>query len=118
MFVQVSWSIDELLRWRDRTSFAGEIYAGVMVLPSVATAERIGAQIPELRAPAHLLDALQRDRDAGVHCAVELVEAVRDSGAFAGVHLIAGRRYAQTAACLGRGAIARLPGGMSMERSA
>ncbi|MFT3855346.1 MAG: methylenetetrahydrofolate reductase [Ilumatobacteraceae bacterium] len=110
LFVQVSWSIDRLLRWRDATAFAGAVYAGVMVLPSAATARRIGAQLPELQAPDALLDALDRDRDAGVRHAVELIEAVRASGAFDRVHLIAGRRFAQTAACLATG--------MTLERSA
>lgn len=103
LFVQVSWEIDALLRWRDGIAFPGAVYAGVMVLPSAATARRIGTQLPELRAPDALLDALDRDRDAGVHHAVELVQAIRASGAFDGVHLIAGRRFAQTADCLGAG---------------
>lgn len=100
LFVQVSWSIDELLRWRDRVSFDGAVYAGVMVLPSAATARRIGERIPELRVPNDWLDLLDRDPDAGVRRAAELIAAIRSSGAFDGVHLVAGRRFRNIAATL------------------
>ena len=45
------------------------------------------------------LDAIERDRTAGVELACELAQAVAESGAFDGVHLIPGVRYRETAAC-------------------
>jgi methylenetetrahydrofolate reductase (NADPH) len=100
IFVQVSWSIDALLRWRDANPVDPPVYAGVMVLPSAATARRIGDRIPELRPPADLVDALEHDRAAGVRRAAELVAEVRASGAFAGVHLVGGSRFREIAEAL------------------
>jgi 5,10-methylenetetrahydrofolate reductase len=100
IFVQVSWSLDALLRWRDANPIDSPVYAGVMVLPSAATARRIGDRVPELRAPVDLVDALEHDGDAGVRRAAELVAGVRASGAFAGVHLVGGGRYREITAAL------------------
>src|SRR6185369_676535 len=47
-FVQVSYSIDALLRWRDANEPAGPVYAGVMVLASAAMARRLAAAIPDI----------------------------------------------------------------------
>ena len=46
LFVQVSWSIDELLRWRDALRFDGPVHAGVMVLPNATAARRITSRVP------------------------------------------------------------------------
>jgi methylenetetrahydrofolate reductase (NADPH) len=40
-----------------------------------------------------MLDRVEHDADAGVELAGELVREIRDSGAFAGVHLIPVGRY-------------------------
>jgi hypothetical protein len=58
--------------------------------PPTAFARRIGERVPELRPPPHIIDALERDRTAGVRIAQELIDALRDSGAFDGVHLVRG----------------------------
>ncbi|ABW10912.1 putative methylenetetrahydrofolate reductase [Parafrankia sp. EAN1pec] len=63
LFVQVSYSVDALLRWRD----------------------------------AH---PVERDRAAGVEAACDQVLQLRDTGAFAGVHLVPVSRYRQVAARL------------------
>src|SRR6476469_7282845 len=35
LFVQVSFSLDDLLAWRRETAFGGPVYAGVLVVPSL-----------------------------------------------------------------------------------
>jgi 5,10-methylenetetrahydrofolate reductase len=49
-----------------------------------------------------LVDNVARDRDAGVDAACEQVLAIRDSGAFDGVHLVPVSRYREVAARLER----------------
>jgi methylenetetrahydrofolate reductase (NADPH) len=100
IFAQVSWSLDELLRWRDTLDFAGPVIPAVLVVSSAAMALRLGERIPQLRAPDAWIDAVANDPDAGVELACDLVERIRASGAFAGVHLVAGARSRQTAAVL------------------
>jgi 5,10-methylenetetrahydrofolate reductase len=102
LFVQVSCELEPLLRWRDSVDFEGPVYAAVMVLPSASMARKLAADIPEIPIPAPWLDALDRDRDAGVGLACDLALAIEDSAAFDGVHLIPGVRYRETAARLER----------------
>jgi 5,10-methylenetetrahydrofolate reductase len=102
LFVQVSYSVDELLRWRDTVDFDGAVYAGVMVLASAGMANKLASDIPDIDIPARLVDAVGHDRDAGVAYACEQVIAVRDSGAFDGVHLVPVSRYREVAARLER----------------
>jgi 5,10-methylenetetrahydrofolate reductase len=97
LFVQVSYSLDRLLAWREQNPLGIPVYAGVMVLASAAMADRIAAQIPDLEIPPALRDELGRDRDAGVRAACRLVEEIRASGAFDGVHLVPVSRYRQVA---------------------
>lgn len=100
LFVQVSHSIDDLLRWRDTLDFDGPVYAAVMALPSAAVARRLSARIPELRVPAPWIAAMEHDPAAGIDLACDLVESIRRSRAFSGVHLIAGARHREVAATL------------------
>jgi len=100
LFVQVSFDLDALLAWRDTVRFDGNVYAGVMVLPSVAMAGKLAAAIPEITVPPSWLEAIEADRSAGVELACKLAQAIADSGAFDGVHLIPGVRYRETAARL------------------
>jgi methylenetetrahydrofolate reductase (NADPH) len=102
VFVQVSFDVEALLRWRDTLDFDGPVYAGVMVLASPAMASRIAAQLGELDIPGALLDELDRDPSAGVEIACAEVEAIRESGAFDGVHLVPVSRYREVAARLER----------------
>ena len=88
VFAQVRFSLDEMLEWRAGIDFAGPVYAGVIVVPSVAMGRKIGADIKELTVPDAWLAAIERDPNAGVDLACDLVEAVRESGAYDGVHLI------------------------------
>ena len=100
LFVQVSFSVPELLEWREHVEFDGPVYAGVMAPPSATMARKLSADIPQLAVPPELIDALKSDRDAGVDFACRMVSDVRDSGAFDGVHLIPVSRYREIAARL------------------
>jgi methylenetetrahydrofolate reductase (NADPH) len=101
-FVQVSYSVDALLRWRESVSLDVPVYAGVMVLASAGMARNLAAAIPDIDIPDQLVDDVARDRDAGVDAACEQVLAIRDSGAFDGVHLVPVSRYREVAARLER----------------
>jgi 5,10-methylenetetrahydrofolate reductase len=100
LFVQVSFDLDRLLAWRDTVEFDGNVYAGVMVLPSASMARKLATDIPEIRVPQRWIDAVERDRKAGVGLACELADKIAESGAFDGVHLIPGVRYREAAAHL------------------
>jgi 5,10-methylenetetrahydrofolate reductase len=100
VFVQVSYSVEALLRWRETVAVRAPVYAGVMVLASAAMAGRIAATIPDIEIPAALVEQVERDRLAGVEAACEQIVALRDSGAFDGVHLVPVNRYREVAARL------------------
>ena len=102
LFVQVSFDLDALLAWRERVEFDGSVYAGVMVLPSAPMARKLQSDIPDITVPRTWLEAIERDRSAGTMLACDLAQAVADSGAFDGVHLIPGVRYRETAARMER----------------
>jgi len=102
LFTQVRFSFDELVEWRSHVQFDGPVYAGVMVIPSVAMGRKIGADIDQLAVPDRWLAAIERDPNAGVTLACDLVERVRESGAFDGVHLIPVSKYREVAAHLER----------------
>jgi len=102
LFVQVSFDLEDLLAWRDTVHFNGNVYVGVMVLPSAAMAHKLVTNIPEINVPGPWLDAVERDPDAGVELTCELAHAIAESGAFDGVHLIPGVRYRETATRLER----------------
>jgi methylenetetrahydrofolate reductase (NADPH) len=97
---QVDHSLDRLLAWRDGVRFDGPVYAGVLVLASVAMARKLSADVPQLAVDATIIDRLERDAGAGVEMACDLVESIRDSGAFDGIHLIPVTRYREVAARL------------------
>ena len=99
VFVQVTYSFDRLLRWRESLDYAGRMYAGVLVLASARMARRINASIPDIRVPENIIDKLD-DAEVGVDLACEQIERVRASGAFDGVHLIPVGRYREMAARL------------------
>src|SRR5690348_3810047 len=91
VFVQMSFSVQALLRWRDAAAAAGldvPTYAGVMVLASPAMARRLAAAVPDIEIPPDLVDRVARDPRHGVDAACAQIERLRDSGAFDGVHLV------------------------------
>jgi methylenetetrahydrofolate reductase (NADPH) len=100
LLTQVTFSIDELLDWRASVRFDGPVYAGVMVIASAPMARKLSAEIAQLAVPTPVIDRIERDRHAGVEIACDLITAIRDSGAFDGVHLIPVSRYREMAAWL------------------
>ncbi|MFD1547210.1 methylenetetrahydrofolate reductase [Nonomuraea guangzhouensis] len=93
LFLQVGFSLEALLRWREANQVDVPVYAGVMVLASESHARALAAAIPDIAIPDPLIRAVAADRMAGVAAACEQVLAIRDSGAFDGVHLIPVSRY-------------------------
>lgn len=100
VFAQVSFSVDALLRWREQNPVDRPVYVGVMVLASAGMARRLASTIPDIDIPDALVEAVAADPAAGVDAACELVLALRDTGAFAGVHLVPVSRFRQVAARL------------------
>jgi 5,10-methylenetetrahydrofolate reductase len=100
VFVQISYSVDALLRWRDAVRLDVPVYAGVMVLASAAMAARIAATLPDIEIPLDLVERVGRDRMAGVAAACDQIAAIRETGAFDGVHLVPVARYREVAARL------------------
>jgi len=100
VFTQISFDEQAVVRWRDRVSFHGGVYAGVMVLASEKMARRLSDLIPGLEVPEAVMRDLARDPGVGVDLAVEQVVRLRDAGAVDGVHLIPAHRYRQTAEAL------------------
>lgn len=100
LFSQVTFSLDDLLAWRSTIEFDGPVYAGVMVVASAQMARKLSSDIDQLAVPAELIERVERDRDAGVDAACDLVAEIRESGAFDGVHLIPVARYRDVAARL------------------
>lgn len=97
LFAQMSFSVDALLRWRDSVALDMPVYAGVMVLASERMARDLAASIPDIDIPSSLVEQVNKDRDAGVDAACEMIERIRASGAFDGVHLVPVSRYRQIA---------------------
>lgn len=102
LFLQVSFSLDTALRWRDAYPVDVPVYAGVIVLASERHARHLAAALPQIDVPPALVDRLATNRDAGVEAACEQVVRIRESGAFDGVHLIPVSRYREVAARLER----------------
>jgi methylenetetrahydrofolate reductase (NADPH) len=97
LLVQVSYDLDALFEWRQTVTYSGKLLAGVMVMASSAMAKRIASDVPEIGVPQELIDQLDRDRDAGVDRALAMVDSIRSSGLFDGVHLVPVGRYADFA---------------------
>jgi len=100
LLTQVTYSIDELLRWRASAEFDGPVYAGVMVIPSSSMARKLSADVPELAVPEAIINQLDLYRDSGVDVACDHIREIYDSGAFDGIHLIPVTRYREMAARL------------------
>ncbi len=100
LLTQVAFSADELLKWRGSVDFDGPIYAGVMVIASAPMARKLSTDIPQLAVPESIINKIERDRNAGVEIACDLITKIRESGAFDGIHLIPVSRYREMAALL------------------
>ena len=93
LLAQVAFSVRDLIEWRSSVRFPGPLYAGVMVLPSAAMARKLSVDIPQLAVPEPIIERLEQDGDAGIEIACELIEEIKDSREFDGVHLIPISRY-------------------------
>jgi len=100
LLAQVTYSTDELLRWRSSVTFDGPIYAGVMVLPSSTMARKLSGDVPQLAVPESIIGRLEKGNEAGVDIACDLIKEIYESEAFDGVHLIPVTRYREMAARL------------------
>ncbi len=99
-YVQVSYSAEALIEWRQDIDFHGDVYAGVMVIPSARMARKLSADVPQLAVPPDLVELVDRDPDAGVAFAADLIDAVAATNQFQGVHLVPVARYREIAAAL------------------
>jgi 5,10-methylenetetrahydrofolate reductase len=102
LFVQASFDLEGLLRWRESLDFGGKIFAGVLVVASQGMAKTLAEATGQIELPEALLDELAQDPDAGVDRACSLMAKIKASGAFDGVHLIPVGRYRSVAARLER----------------
>jgi 5,10-methylenetetrahydrofolate reductase len=100
IFVQVGYSVDAFLQWREANPTDKPVYAGVMVLASPAMATRLRASIPDIDIPDEIVDRVASSSTAGVDAACEQILALRDTEAFAGVHLVPVSRFREVAARL------------------
>jgi len=82
-FVQVSYSVETLLQWREANPVDIPAYAGVMVLASAGMAHRLRSTIPDIAIPDELIAQVEADRRPGFAAACEQVLALRETGAFA-----------------------------------
>jgi methylenetetrahydrofolate reductase (NADPH) len=97
LLAQASFSLGPLLEWRASLDFPGPVYAGVLVVASAQMGRKLATTLPQVGVPEHLIDQLEQDRGAGVEAGCQMVCAIRDSGGFDGVHLIAVGRYREVA---------------------
>lgn len=102
VFLQVGYSVEAFLRWREQNPTELPVYVGVMILASAGMARRLRATIPDIDIPDALIDAVAADPDAGVEAACGQILDLRATGAFAGVHLVPVSRYRQVSARLER----------------
>ena len=101
IFVQISFSLRRLLRWRETLDYEGKVYAGVLVLASSRMARRVNATIPDIKIPETIIDKLDDDPQVGIDLACEQIETLRASGAVDGVHLVPVGRFRSVAERLG-----------------
>src|ERR1700677_1929773 len=109
LFVQASFDLEGLLRWRDSLRFDGKVFAGVLVIASQGMAKTLAEATGQIGVPKTLLDELAEDPDAGVARSCSLMAEIKTSGAFDGVHLIPVGRYRSVAARLERDGWRRHP---------
>ena len=102
LFVQATFDLEGLMRWRESLSFDGQVFAGVLVVASVDMAKTLCEATDQIDLPLELLKRLEADREAGVAAACGLMEDIRSSGAFDGVHVIPVGKYRTMAAQLER----------------
>ncbi|MHB1487351.1 MAG: methylenetetrahydrofolate reductase [Acidimicrobiales bacterium] len=93
LFVQASFDLANLLRWRESLRFDGKVFAGVLVIASAGMAKSLIEATGQIELPEALLGDLDGNPDAGVDRACSLLAEIEASGAFDGVHLVPVGRY-------------------------
>ncbi len=66
LFVQASFDIEQLLRWRESVSFDGNVFAGVLVMASAGMAKTLAQATSQIEVPEALLEELEKDPEAGI----------------------------------------------------
>jgi len=102
LFLQVGFSLDALLSWYEREQPRTDVYAGVIVLASSGMVRNLAETIPDIEIPSQLVEWLDRDPNAGLEAACDLLMRIRDAKVFQGVHLIPVSLYRSVAARLER----------------
>lgn len=102
LLVQMSFDVEALIAWRRTLDFHGPVFAGVLVLASSKMARNIASTVKEVSIPEALITALERDRDAGVEFALNMMSDLRQAGEIEGVHLVPVTRIVQVAERLRR----------------
>ena len=102
VFVQISYDLPRLLRWRESLDYDGRVYVGVLVLASSRMARRVNATIPDIRIPQTVVDKLDDDPNIGIELACEQIETLRASGTIDGVHLVPVGRFREMATRLSK----------------
>ena len=97
VFVQVTYDLERLIRWREQLGFEGRMYAGVLVLASRRMGQRVNTMIPGINVPQAIIDKLDDDPSVGIDVACEQIETIKASGMFDGVHLVPVGRYREVA---------------------
>jgi len=97
VFVQVSFALDRLFRWRESLDFAGKMYAGVLVLATSRMARSVNATIPGINIPQTIVDKLDDDPQVGLDLACDQIATIKESGMFDGVHLVPVGRFQEMA---------------------
>ena len=97
VMTQVSYDVRQLVEWRESVDVPCPVYAGVMVVASAGMARKLTSSIPQLAIPNGVVESIESDPGAGVDIACELVQSIRASNLFDGVHLIPLGRYREVA---------------------
>jgi methylenetetrahydrofolate reductase (NADPH) len=103
LLVQMSFDIEALATWRAALDFDGPVFAGVLVLASAKMARNIADSVAEVQIPDRLIQALEKDRDAGVEHSLGMIEELRRVNVVEGVHLVPVTRVVQMAERLRQG---------------
>ena len=97
VMAQVGFDVRQLVAWRQSIDVECPVYAGVLVVASAGMARKLTATFPQLAVPSRVVELIEGDRDAGVDVACDLVQSIRATKVFDGVHLIPLGRYREVA---------------------
>jgi methylenetetrahydrofolate reductase (NADPH) len=97
IMAQVGHDVRQFVAWRESIDVRCPVYAGVIVVTSAQMARKLTTMIPQLAIPSGVVELVERDSDAGVEIACDLVQSIRATNVFDGVHLIPLGRYREVA---------------------